>query len=163
MGTNQWQVENNHIWLHRNHAASHGTGNCGMVPKTASKMFLMFPIANFTQIYLTDRFGYNYWSSWCQSLFSINSRYIRNQKAGRFILVLVHPKVPWCAYTCWNLWELPPPPPPPPCLFNLSLWTSHSGTGGGGQMEWIILACGKAFPLHVYSEVKEKTTMSVVD
>ena len=126
--------------------------------KQHPRCFLMFPIANFTQIYLTDCFGYNYWSSWCQSLFSINSRYIRNQKAGRFILVLVHPKVPWCAYTCWNLWE---PPPPPPCLFNLSLWTSHSGTGGGGQMEWIILACGKAFPLH--SEVKEKTTMSVVD
>ena len=82
--------------------------------KQHPRCFLMFPIANFMQIYLTDCFGYNYWSSWCQSLFSINSRYIRNQKAGRFILVLVHPKVPWCAYTCWNLWE------PPPCLFNLS-------------------------------------------
>ena len=84
--------------------------------KQHPRCFLMFPIANFTQIYLTDCFGYNYWSSWCQSLFSINSRYIRNQKAGRFILVLVHPKVPWCAYTCWNLWEPPPPPVYSICL-----------------------------------------------
>ena len=111
--------------------------------KQHPRCFLMFPIANFTQIYLTDCFGYNYWSSWCQSLFSINSRYIRNQKAGRFILVLVHPKVLWCAYTCWNLWEPPPPPPPPPVYSICLCGPPTRGRGEGVKWNGLFWLVGK--------------------
>ena len=96
----------------------------------------------------------------CKCLFSINFRYIHIlfnfRKAGRFFLFLVHPQVMWSAShtsTCsrlWEAWELP-------CLFHVSLRPSHSG---GSQMEWTILDCGTAFPLH--GEVMENSPCLMV-
>ena len=133
---NQWKVE---IWGHHDRTC-----------------FSQFPSMNITQICLTGYFwfifNHNDWTTW-EFLFSINFRYIHllfnffeGQKQEESFCFSASPA--FHTSTCSKLWEARDLP----YLFHVSSWPSHLWKS---QMEWPILDCGKAFPLH--GEVMENS------